>query len=366
MRIVTIHLRPDAAEAELEFRYDPEIVDAIRGVRQRRWHAQRRRWTIARAEVDSLCAGLERIGVRVQVTQPMRARKRPARVELSAERAAWIHVAEQELKLRRYSPRTRRAYLKLLRRFLADVAAGPITAATMRAYVLAFVERGTSAAYHGQLRAALRFLAMHVLGDASLAAGLPSPKREQSLPTVLSTAEVRSLFAALDNPKHRLMAFLLYSAGVRVSELVQLRVADLNADRLQVRVRRGKGGRDRYTLYSESARDAVAHYVAVMRPGEWLFPGGRRDRPITARSVQKVISDAARRAGIARRVTPHTLRHSFATHLLEQGVDLRYIQELLGHASPATTQIYTHVSRRDLVRIRSPLDMLEDTPPAAP
>jgi integrase/recombinase XerD len=98
-------------------------------------------------------------------------------------------------------------------------------------------------------------------------------------------------------------------------------------------VRRGKGGRDRYTLYSESAREAVAHYVAVMQPVEYLFTGGRKDRPITARSVQKVISDAARRAGIRRRVTPHPLRHSFATQLLEQGVDLRYIPELLGHAS---------------------------------
>jgi site-specific recombinase XerD len=173
--------------------------------------------------------------------------------------------------------------LKLLRRFLADIDPGPITAATMRDYVLGFVERGASVAYHGQLRAALRFLALYVPRDPSLAAALPAPKREQSLPTVLSTAEVRRLFDVLDNPKHRLMAFL-------------------------------------------------------------------------------VIAEAGRRAGIRRRVTPHTLRHFFATHLLEQGVDLRYIQELLGHASPTTTQIYTHVSHRDLVRIRSPLEVLQDPP----
>jgi site-specific recombinase XerD len=126
------------------------------------------------------------------------------------------------------------------------------------------------------------------------------------------------------------MAFLLYSSGIRVGEMVRLRVADLDAERHLIHVRRGKGGKDRYTLYSEAAVQAV--------------------------------EAAGRRAGIRRRVTPHTLRHSFATHLLEQGVDVRYIQELLGHASPATTQIYTHVTRRDLIRIRSPLDMLDGLP----
>jgi integrase/recombinase XerD len=362
MRTVTIHLAPDAPGAELEFRYDPEIVKVIRGLRQRRWHPERRRWTVASAEIGELCAKLERLGVRVRVTHARPVGTRKIHVELSAARTLQFEAAEQELKLRRYSPRTRRAYLKLLRRFLADIDSGAITATTMRDYVLMFVERGASVAYHGQLRAALRFLALHVLRDASLAVALPAPKREQSLPAVLSTAEVRRVFDVLDNPKHRLMAFLLYSTGVRVGELVRLRVADLDGDRLQVRVRRGKGGRDRYTLYSELAREAVAHYVAVMQPGEYLFPGSRKDRPITARSVQKVIADAGRRAGISCRVTPHTLRHSFATHLLEQGTDLRYIQELLGHSSPTTTQVYTHVTRRDLVRIRSPLDMLEDSP----
>lgn len=266
------------------------------------------------------------------------------------------------MKLRRYSARTRRCYVRLLRRFLADMPPGRVDGTAVRTYVLGFVERGAWSAYHGQLRAALRFYAEHVLRDVSVVDALPSPRQEQALPAVLSTADVRKLFGALDNPKHRLMAFLLYSAGLRVGELVRLRVADLDANRLQVRVRRGKGGKDRCTLYSEAARDAVVAYVAVMQPGEWLFTGTRGDRPITARSVQKVITGAARRAGIRRRVTPHTLRHSFATHLLEQGVDLRYIQELLGHASPTTTQIYTHVSRRDLVRIRSPLDMLDDPP----
>lgn len=365
MRTLSIRLDPGAAQAELIFRYDEEIVAVIRALRERRWHPERRCWTIARSEIDGLCRELERRGVLVTVQgdgskrQPGR---RSRRVVLTPERESQLAAAEQELKLRRYSPRTCRAYLKLLRRFLADIPPGPLEADTMRAYLLGFVERGASVAYHGQLRAVLRFFATHVLRDPSLADGLPSPRRERSMPTVLAVSEVKRLFGALANPKHRLMAFLLYSSGIRVGELVRLRVADLDSERHLVHVRRGKGGKDRYTLYSDAAVQAVERYVAFAQPDDWLFAGARGGRPISARSVQKVIAAAGRRAGIRRRVTPHTLRHSFATHLLEQGVDVRYIQELLGHASPTTTQIYTHVTRRDLVRIRSPLDVLEDLP----
>lgn len=368
MRTLSIRLVPEAAQAELVFRYDPEIVAVIRSLRQRRWHPERRRWTVARSEIDGLCRELERRGVHVTVQGPAtgstspRSGRRSRRVALTAEREAQLAEAEQELKLRRYSPRTCRAYLKLLRRFLADIPPGPLGPQTMRTYVLGFVERGASAAYHGQLRAVLRFFAAHVLHEPSLAEALPAPRRERSMPTVLAISEVKRLFAALANPKHRLMAFLLSSSGIRVGEMVRLRVADLDPERRLIHVRRGKGGKDRFTLYSDAAVQAVERYLAFAEPGDWLFTGAREGRPISARSVQKVVAAAGRRAGIRRRVTPHTLRHSFATHLLEQGVDVRYIQELLGHASPATTQIYAHVTRRDLVRIRSPLDMLDGLP----
>lgn len=392
MRSLSIRLGSDAARAELVFRYDPEVVAVIRSLRERRWHPERRRWTIARSEIDRLCSELARRGVHVTVedhspptldastqisaaTAPgargdadaqaveatPRSGRRGRRVALTAAREAEFAAAAQELKLRRYSPRTARTYLKLLRRFLADIQPGPLGRDTMRTYLMDFVNRGASVAYHGQLRAVLRFFAVHVVHEPSLAA-LPAPRRERSLPTVLSISEVQRLFAALANPKHRLMAFLLYSSGIRVGEMVRLRVADLDAERHLVHIRRGKGARDRYTLYSDAAAQAVERYIAFAEPRVWLFEGSRKGRPISERSVQKVIAAAGRRAGVRRRVTPHTLRHSFATHLLEQGVDLRYIQELLGHASPATTQIYTHVTSRDLVRIRSPLDMLQGPP----
>jgi integrase/recombinase XerD len=286
--------------------------------------------------------------------------------QLSPERAAHLEEVERELKLRQYSPRTRRAYVKLLRRFLRDLPAGEITAESIRAHLVSFVDRGISPGYHGQFVAALRFFCAHVLDDRRLVDAVPSPKRDRTLPSVLSMDEVRRLFAALSNPKHQLMALLLYSSGLRVGELVRLRSADLDVDRRMVRVRRGKGGKDRYTLYAEAAAGAVAHYRALYQPEHYLFPGSDAGRPITSRTVQKVISAAAKRADIAKRVTPHTLRHSFATHLLEHGVDVRHIQELLGHASLTTTQIYTHVVARDLIQIRSPLDMMGGAAPDAP
>ncbi|HUF49576.1 MAG TPA: tyrosine-type recombinase/integrase [Longimicrobiales bacterium] len=361
MRTVRILPSNSPDSVELEFRYDAELVEIVRGLRTRRWHAASRRWIIAHTDVGKLVAELERRDVRVRMAPGLRAVRNAATQPdaLPDERASQLAEVERQLKLRRYSPRTRRAYLKLIRRFLREVPAGPIDAVAACAHVLHHVDHDISTGYHGQMVAAIRFFAIHVLHDRALAEGIPSPKRSRSLPGVLSTQEVRRLFDALGNPKHRLMALVLYSAGLRVSELVRLRVAELDADRGQIRVRRGKGGKDRYTLYANMAAAAVAAYRAAFRPTDYLFPGARPDRPISTRSVQKVIGRAARRAGIEKRVTPHTLRHSFATHLLERGIDLRYIQELLGHEDLSTTQIYTHVVRRDLMRIDSPLDTLE-------
>jgi site-specific recombinase XerD len=155
---------------------------------------------------------------------------------------------------------------------------------------------------------------------------------------------------------------LLYSAGLRVGEVVKLRVEDLDPERGLIRVQCGKGRKDRYTLLSDRALRDVREYIRLYKPAAWLFPGARPTRPITVRTAQHIVSAARRKAGITAPASAHTLRHSFATHLLEAGTDLRYIQELLGHASTRTTQIYTHVTRRDLVRIRSPLDMDDPGP----
>lgn len=261
--------------------------------------------------------------------------------------------------IRGYARRTQKVYLGHIRRFLDGGGVGSRVdlAEPMRRYLLHIVERRrVGRGYHNQAVSALRFLARHVLDRPALAEGIPRPRPERKLPRVLSKEEVRRLLEQVRHPKHRAIVSLLYSAGLRVGEVVRLRPDDLDADRRMLRVRKGKGRKDRYTLLSARAMEAVRIYREAFPSRGWLFPGARPGRHYGARSVQKIVADAAVRAGLGKRVTPHMLRHSFATHLLESGTDLRYIQELLGHQSSRTTEIYTHVSDTRLAAIRSPLD----------
>ena len=219
-------------------------------------------------------------------------------------------------------------------------------------------QRNVSRSYHNQAVSALRFLYQTVLRQPQLAVQIPRPRKEKRLPEVLSPEEVARLLTRPRNLKHRAIVILLYSGGLRVGELVRLRPVDLDPDRRVLRVRGGKGRKDRNTLLADRAINVVRTYRDAYPTEHWLFPGPRPDRHLTARSVQRVVTRAAQAAGILKHVTPHTLRHSFATHLLEGGTNLRIIQELLGHGSARTTQIYTHVSKATMESVRSPLDNL--------
>jgi integrase/recombinase XerD len=274
---------------------------------------------------------------------------------------------DEEMRLRGYATRTRRVYLGHARRFLRDSGSGAELADDLRAHVLAKLRGGgISRSYHSQLISALRLFCSTVLGRDIDELPLERPRREHRLPTVLSWDELRRFLAAVRNPKHVAILAVAYSAGLRVGEVVRLRPEDLDRDRGLIRVRGGKGRKDRHTLLSDAALALVDAYLEGASPGSWLFPGSRPGRPLSPRSVQKVTAAARRRAGITKPLTPHVLRHSFATHLLETGTDVRLIQELLGHASVRTTEIYTHVSNRQLGRIRSPLDAPPTNPIARP
>jgi site-specific recombinase XerD len=271
-----------------------------------------------------------------------------------------LESVRSELRLHGYSVRTQRSYLHHLKAFLDYTGDIPESAGgqTLHSYLLSRLEsRGVSRSYYNQAISAIQFLFRHVLREPKLIDDLPRPRKEYRLPIVLGRAEVRSLYTAIGNPKHRALVLLLYSAGLRVSEVVRLRPEDLDEGRRLIHIRGGKGRKDRYTLLANAALAAVKRYQEPGIVGPWLFPGGRPERHISTRSVQQVVEMARQRAGIKKQATAHTLRHSFATHLLEAGTDLRYIQELLGHASSRTTEIYTHVSRHVLGRIRSPLDL---------
>jgi site-specific recombinase XerD len=280
---------------------------------------------------------------------------------VSADRI--IPALGNRLLLAGFSRATRKVYVAHVRRFLEWTGGdpGPMPADRAAGWIVHLVEeRGISRSHHAQAVSALRFLFREVLQSPALAEQLPRPRKEHRLPIVLSRNEVTRFLAHLEHPKQRAVVLLMYSAGLRVSEVVRLRIEDVDPERGMLRVRSGKGAKDRYTLLSARALTVLRIYLAAFPTKAWLFPGARPDHHYSARAVQKIVRRAAERAGLDKRVTPHTLRHSFATHLLESGTDIRYIQELLGHTSSRTTQIYTHVSRTRLAAIRSPLDTLDD------
>jgi integrase/recombinase XerD len=185
------------------------------------------------------------------------------------------------------------------------------------------------------------------------------PNKEKTLPSVLSTEEVVEILKQTDNIKHKAILMTIYSAGLRISEAINLRIKDIDSDRMQIRVEQGKGRVDRYTLLSEKTVLILRQYFKQYRPSIWLFEGVKKGEQYSTRSIQSIFQSAVQKAGITKDVSVHTLRHSFATHLLENGTDLRYIQNLLGHANSKTTEVYTHITTKGFEQIKSPLDKLD-------
>lgn len=267
-----------------------------------------------------------------------------------------------DLRVRNYAPNTRKLYVGHVARFAMHFGRSPaeLGEEEIRSYLHHLVhEKKVSWSYVNQVIGALRFLYGVTLDQPRTIERLPRPRKVRRLPTVLSPEEVRRFFEAIRNPKHRVLLVTAYAAGLRVSELVALRVEDVDSERMVIQVRQSKGNKDRLVMLSPVLLEELRSYVRWARPRGWLFPGQDPARHLTARSVQKACQRAREAAGLGKRVTVHTLRHSFATHLLEAGTDLRLVQTLLGHASIRTTAIYTHVSEERLQGTPSPLDRLE-------
>jgi site-specific recombinase XerD len=206
--------------------------------------------------------------------------------------------------------------------------------------------------------AALRYFYRHVVRRGEVVEDIRGPRPAKPLPVVLSPAEVSRFFRAIPSLKQRTILMLAYGAGLRVGEVAQLRLSDIDRERHVIHVRQGKGKKDRYTMLSPALAEMLDRYLWAAQPVDLLFTTRSPDRPITRSTVLRYCIAARQAAGLDKQISPHTLRHSFATHLLEAGTDLRVIQVLLGHASPRTTAIYTHVSTALIGKTRSPLDML--------
>jgi len=230
-----------------------------------------------------------------------------------------------------------------------------------------FAEKKLTVGTVGLHVAALRFFYVRVLKRRELKEELPTPKGRRRLPTVLSPEEVRRLIAGAKNLYHRTLLMTLYGAGLRRSELLHLKVADIDSHRMVIRIERGKGGHTREVPLSATLLTALREYYRWMRPQTYLFPGQehgwRADKPLTSKCIWDAVRFAAKAAGIDRRVSPHTLRHSYATHLLEAGADLRTIQVLLGHADLTHTTVYLHLSPHHLQAAPNPLEQLHVAAP---
>ena len=228
-------------------------------------------------------------------------------------------------------------------------------------YLLA--EKKVSDSTYRQAYGSLKFLYQTTMKQSVVFDKIPKLKNRKKLPVVLDRTEVEELFSVTKNIKHKAILMVTYSSGLRLAETSHLKVTDIDSKRMMVRVT-GKGGKDRYSILSAVALDTLRLYYRRYRPKDWLFEGQRADRPISERTIERIFEIAKDRASITKPATLHTLRHSFATHLLEAGTDLHHIQLLLGHKSPKTTTIYLHVSNKALSRITSPLDIppvLEET-----
>lgn len=205
----------------------------------------------------------------------------------------------------------------------------------------------------------LRFFYRHVVPKADVVGMVPFARKERKLPAILSQDEVRAVLDAVEKQRDRVLITIAYACGLRVSEVATLKVGDIDGKRMLVHVRSGKGRKDRLVPLAASLLELLRVWWQVMRPSEWLFPGMKPGAHVDTRTIQRAVQLAVKNAGIKKKVTPHTLRHCFATHLLEAGTDLRILQSLLGHSRIATTFRYHHVSRADVTATRSPLDLLK-------
>lgn len=264
------------------------------------------------------------------------------------------------IRLKNYSLSTINSYTFCFEKFLNYFQGKDIDSLT-KDEVIDFLysehEKGFSASYQNQLINAIKFYYEKILGRKKEFYNLPRAKKPQKLPTVLSEEEITTLLDQPDNLKHKCILFLIYSAGLRISEAVKVKISDIDSTRNLILVRGGKGKKDRSTLLSQKLLEMLRHYYRLYKPKEYLFEGETGGQ-YSVTSIQKIFNKALKSSGIRKKATVHSLRHSFATHLLERGTDLRYIQELLGHESSKTTEIYTHITKRGMDSIVSPLDNL--------
>lgn len=266
-----------------------------------------------------------------------------------------------DLELKGFSPNTQKLYLTHVKQFVEHFKKSPLDLgeSEIKEYLhFLITERNLSNSYISGAYSALKFLYETTLKRKWEMEGIPRTKRQKRLPIILSKEEVKRLIDVTTNIKHKAILTTIYSGGLRVSEAANLKLKDIDSSNMQIRIEQGKGNKDRCTILSDKNLEFLRRYYQLYHPTTWLFPGQSVEEPITSRTIQRIFEQSKQKAAINKDVTVHSLRHSFATHLLEAGTDIYHIQLLLGHSSVKTTSIYIHLTNKNLLKLKSPLDTI--------
>jgi len=322
--------------------YNQEFIKKVKTISGRKWNPQGKYWKVPYSE--DLITKLQSLLGENLIIDP----------------CFYIIPLQKELSIRKYSRRTVKSYIRINRDFLLFSGRRPeeIENEDIKEYLYYVVNRKKVATSTLNIIInALKFYYGEVL-KKDFIFKIKRPKKDKKLPVVLSKEEVKKILDATSNIKHKVILMLMYSGGLRVGEVVRLKSRDIDSERCLIHIKGSKGRKDRYTILSQSVMVVLREYYTQYKPKKWLFEGAKPGKHISIRTVQAIFKHACTKAGIKKDISAHSLRHSFATHLLESGVDLRYIQEILGHKSSKTTEIYTHVSKARLTSIKNPLDSI--------
>lgn len=342
--------------------YQKEQIAFLKTLTLCEWNKDKAHWNCPDTVTNrnAIKQYFEPIGFRIEFSKA-KPKEKPAYVFVPKFEKAPPEYMEK-LTIKRYSPNTARTYIAAFEAFInyyKDLPPIEITEEQIKEYLLYLIEKKqVSESYQNIAINAIKFYYEQVLGGQRKFYQIDRPFKPMKLPSVLSTEEVQRIIGTIENLKHKCIILTIYSAGLRISELVNLKVADIDSKRMLIHVHAAKGKKDRYTLLSEKLLICLRAYFKEYRPTEYLFEG-QTGQQYATRSVNEIFLNASRKAKILKKASVHTLRHSFATHLLENGANLRYIQSLLGHGNSKTTEIYTHVTSKGMESIKSPLDGLE-------
>jgi integrase/recombinase XerD len=340
----------------ISFDYDSEIIQTLKNKTAARWSNSNKAWYIpfSNKHKEQLFHLFQNYSIVNKIKE--------THLELNNEQKDFLNGYYLFLKGKRYCMSTVKTYTFFIAQFInlyPDVDFKQLTNIHVRKFIeTIFIKRKYSISTQRQFISAVKLLTDYYPEISINNLELTRPKKSKKLPVVLSKEEVVFIIRATKNLKHRAIITLLYSSGIRISELLKLKLSDINIERRQIRIANAKGRRDRYVILAENFIPLLLNYYHTYKPKTLLIEN-LNGNEYSASSVRKFIKKSCISAGILKNVTPHTFRHSFATHLLEDGVNLRYIQELLGHSKPETTMIYTQVTQKNLLNIKSPLDQIK-------